>query len=253
MSVSETLRLDGRTALVTGASRGIGRQAALTLAAAGASWCWPPARPRTWPRWPPPARPALPTPWSRSPTSWTRRRWRRPPAPPSRTRGPARRGVQRGRRPGLHRLCRRHQDRGLGQGARPQPALGVRWPPGRHGLHLPQGGSIVNVASIAGSTASPGWPPTGRPRRGDLAHPHPGRRGGPPRGAGLRLSPRLGPDRAHLPHVVGPGDQPGPGRPDPDGPLGRRRGAGRAAAAARLRRRQLHHRHHPGGRRRALA
>src|SRR4029453_17098282 len=37
MSVSETLRLDGRTALVTGASRGIGRQAALTLAAAGAS------------------------------------------------------------------------------------------------------------------------------------------------------------------------------------------------------------------------
>ena len=36
MSVSETLRLDGRTALVTGASRGIGRQA-LTLAAAGAT------------------------------------------------------------------------------------------------------------------------------------------------------------------------------------------------------------------------
>ena len=36
MSVEETLRLDGRTALVTGASRGIGRQAALTLAAAGA-------------------------------------------------------------------------------------------------------------------------------------------------------------------------------------------------------------------------
>jgi len=37
MSVSESLRLDGRTALVTGASRGIGRQAALTLAAAGAT------------------------------------------------------------------------------------------------------------------------------------------------------------------------------------------------------------------------
>jgi NAD(P)-dependent dehydrogenase (short-subunit alcohol dehydrogenase family) len=37
MSVEEMLRLDGRTALVTGASRGIGRQAALTLAAAGAS------------------------------------------------------------------------------------------------------------------------------------------------------------------------------------------------------------------------
>jgi len=37
MSVEETLRLDGRTALVTGASRGIGRQAALTMAAAGAS------------------------------------------------------------------------------------------------------------------------------------------------------------------------------------------------------------------------
>jgi NAD(P)-dependent dehydrogenase (short-subunit alcohol dehydrogenase family) len=30
-------RLDGRTALVTGASRGIGRQAALTVAAAGAT------------------------------------------------------------------------------------------------------------------------------------------------------------------------------------------------------------------------
>ena len=37
MSVEEMLRLDGRTALVTGASRGIGRQAALTLAAAGAT------------------------------------------------------------------------------------------------------------------------------------------------------------------------------------------------------------------------
>ena len=37
MSVEESLRLDGRTALVTGASRGIGRQAALTLAAAGAT------------------------------------------------------------------------------------------------------------------------------------------------------------------------------------------------------------------------
>jgi len=37
MSVEESLRLDGRTALVTGASRGIGRQAALTLAAAGAA------------------------------------------------------------------------------------------------------------------------------------------------------------------------------------------------------------------------
>jgi NAD(P)-dependent dehydrogenase (short-subunit alcohol dehydrogenase family) len=36
VAVEETLRLDGRTALVTGASRGIGRQAALTLAAAGA-------------------------------------------------------------------------------------------------------------------------------------------------------------------------------------------------------------------------
>jgi NAD(P)-dependent dehydrogenase (short-subunit alcohol dehydrogenase family) len=37
MPVEESLRLDGRTALVTGASRGIGRQAAMTLAAAGAS------------------------------------------------------------------------------------------------------------------------------------------------------------------------------------------------------------------------
>jgi 2-deoxy-D-gluconate 3-dehydrogenase len=37
MSVEETLRLDGRTALVTGASRGIGRQAAVTLAGAGAA------------------------------------------------------------------------------------------------------------------------------------------------------------------------------------------------------------------------
>jgi NAD(P)-dependent dehydrogenase (short-subunit alcohol dehydrogenase family) len=36
MSVEELLRLDGRTALVTGASRGIGRQAAMTMAAAGA-------------------------------------------------------------------------------------------------------------------------------------------------------------------------------------------------------------------------
>jgi len=37
MKVEERLRLDGRTALVTGASRGIGRQAALTMAAAGAT------------------------------------------------------------------------------------------------------------------------------------------------------------------------------------------------------------------------
>ena len=37
MAVEEMLRLDGRTALVTGASRGIGRQAALTMAAAGAT------------------------------------------------------------------------------------------------------------------------------------------------------------------------------------------------------------------------
>ena len=37
MTVAETMRLDGRTALVTGASRGIGRQAALTMAAAGAT------------------------------------------------------------------------------------------------------------------------------------------------------------------------------------------------------------------------
>jgi NAD(P)-dependent dehydrogenase (short-subunit alcohol dehydrogenase family) len=35
--IGQGFRLEGRTALVTGASRGIGRQAALTLAAAGAS------------------------------------------------------------------------------------------------------------------------------------------------------------------------------------------------------------------------
>ena len=37
LDVAALLRLDGRTALVTGASRGIGRQAALALAGAGAS------------------------------------------------------------------------------------------------------------------------------------------------------------------------------------------------------------------------
>ena len=37
MTVAEAMRLEGRTALVTGASRGIGRQAALTVAAAGAT------------------------------------------------------------------------------------------------------------------------------------------------------------------------------------------------------------------------
>jgi NAD(P)-dependent dehydrogenase (short-subunit alcohol dehydrogenase family) len=36
-ALGPSMRLDGRTALVTGASRGIGRQAALTLAAAGAT------------------------------------------------------------------------------------------------------------------------------------------------------------------------------------------------------------------------
>ena len=37
MALEASLRLDGRTALITGASRGIGRQAALTLAGAGAA------------------------------------------------------------------------------------------------------------------------------------------------------------------------------------------------------------------------
>jgi NAD(P)-dependent dehydrogenase (short-subunit alcohol dehydrogenase family) len=37
LTLQELLRLDGRTALVTAASRGIGRQAALTMAAAGAT------------------------------------------------------------------------------------------------------------------------------------------------------------------------------------------------------------------------
>jgi NAD(P)-dependent dehydrogenase (short-subunit alcohol dehydrogenase family) len=37
VALEASLRLDGRTALVTGASRGIGRQAALTLAGAGAT------------------------------------------------------------------------------------------------------------------------------------------------------------------------------------------------------------------------
>ena len=37
MALEASLRLDGRTALITGASRGIGRQAALTLAGAGAT------------------------------------------------------------------------------------------------------------------------------------------------------------------------------------------------------------------------
>jgi NAD(P)-dependent dehydrogenase (short-subunit alcohol dehydrogenase family) len=37
MTLDDSFRLDGRTALVTGASRGIGRQAALTMAAAGAA------------------------------------------------------------------------------------------------------------------------------------------------------------------------------------------------------------------------
>jgi NAD(P)-dependent dehydrogenase (short-subunit alcohol dehydrogenase family) len=37
MTLDDSFRLDGRTALVTGASRGIGRLAALTMAAAGAS------------------------------------------------------------------------------------------------------------------------------------------------------------------------------------------------------------------------
>jgi NAD(P)-dependent dehydrogenase (short-subunit alcohol dehydrogenase family) len=36
VSVADAVRLDGRTALVTGAGRGIGRALALALAAAGA-------------------------------------------------------------------------------------------------------------------------------------------------------------------------------------------------------------------------
>ena len=97
---------------------------------------------------------------------------------------------------------------GLGQGARPQPALGVRWLPAAM-AHLPQGGSIVNVASIAGFTASPGLAAYGAAKAGviSLTAPWPSRR--PPTGCGSTAWPPAGSGPSHPPHVVGPGDQPG--------------------------------------------
>ena len=224
MSVSETLRLDGRTALVTGASRGIGRQAALTLAAAGATVL------------------AARSAEDLAEVAAAARQAGAPDALVAVTDVMDEEAVEAAAGAAVEDTGRLDVVVNVagGQGFTAHVAdtrtegwdkvldlnlrsvfVGCR----AAMAHLPQGGSIVNVASIAGFTATG----AGRLRGGQggvisltrtlavEAAPGCGSTAWPPAGSGPSSPAACGRTR----------DQPGPGRPDPDGPLGRRRGAGR--------------------------
>ena len=217
MSVEETLRLDGRTALVTGASRGIGRQAALTLAAAGASVVLA-------------ARSAE----DLAEVAAAARKAGAPDALVAVTDVLDEAAVEAAAEAAVEGTGRLDVVVNVagGQGFTAYVAdtrtegwdkvldlnlrsvfVGCK----AAMAHLPAGGSIVNVASIAGFTASRAGRLRGGQGAGVIALTRTLAVEAPSRGAGQLPGPRLDPDRAHPPHVVGPGDQPGPGRPDPLG------------------------------------
>ena len=154
------LRLDGKTALVTGASRGIGQAVAAAFAAAGASVMLSSRKadglaaakaghrrglgdaPGRWPgTWPTPA---------------TRSRPRRAWPPPRAVRLGRHPGQQRGDQP-LLRADDRHRHRPRRQDGAGEPDRLPRVDPGGvAGRHVRARGVVLNLASIGGLSVEPG-------------------------------------------------------------------------------------------------